>query len=421
MNTRRDFLKQASILAVTTLLPEGFAQALISKQIVLSNKFSLGLASADVTSDSVILWTCYTGFYALKVCVWTKDRKGIWAEAPRGDGGYVQMEMRGLSSGTRYQYAFSEIGPDGLPIAQSEVAYFKTAPAEKDLVSLRFGAVSCVKYLYEAPLLEQAATEDFDFFMFNGDNSYNDGMTQVDEFRGRWAQTLSKKGCLALRRSTSMISTIDDHDIENNFDMETIGFQKFEAGRQTFFEHMPMRRNATNPNQIWRQLSWGKTLDIFVLDCRTERRASTGQYLSRAQMRWLKEGLAESRAMFKVIMNSVPISEFSVLPMAYDRWEGFPEQRQEILEFIDSSLITNLLWISGDFHFTSLGRVSNSGAGFTQREVLAGPGAQISNPAGYPLKLSPQFEWVYVANSYIAVNCDVERQRMEVIPKFLES
>ena len=90
------------------------------------------------------------------------------------------------------------------------------------------------------------------------------------------------------------------------------------------------------------------------------------------------------------------------------------------MEFIDSIGIPNLLWLSGDFHFTSLGRVSNSvGPGYTQREALAGPGAQISNRMGHLLKLSSQFDWVHVANSYLVINCNVEREHMEITPRFL--
>lgn len=421
MDTRRQFLKQASLLAVTSLLPAGFARALSGSQIPKSDKFTLGVASGDARSDSVILWTYYEGIYPLKVCVWADDRKGIWADAKRGDGGFVQMEIHGLRSYTRYRYAFSEIGFDGQLVAQSVVGYFKTAPAKDALVSLKFGAVSCIKYWYEPVILEQAARENLDFFMFNGDNSYNDGMVKLDEFRGRWGRTISKKGCLDVRRSTSMIATIDDHDIEDNFDMEQIDADKLAAGRKAFFEHMPMRRNVLEPNQVWRKLSWGRTLDIFVLDCRTERRPSRDQYISQAQMDWLKNGLAESTAMFKVIMNSVPITEYPLwFPMSHDRWQGFPRQRQEILEFIDNAQIMNLLWVSGDFHFSSLGRVSASGFGSTQIEVLAGPGAQISNQAAQPLKAYSQFDWVHVKNSYVTVECDVIHEKMEVVPHLLE-
>jgi alkaline phosphatase D len=372
-------------------------------------------------ADRVILWTYYEGFYPLKVCVWTDDRRGIWADAVRGDGGYVQMEIQGLKPYTRYRYAFSEIGLDGQLVAQSQVGRFKTALAEDALQSIKLGAVSCVKHWFEPRVLEQAAKEDLDFFIFNGDNSYNDGMKTLDEYRGRWGKTIAMKGYQDVRRSMSMVATIDDHDIEDNFDVEHISRTKLEAGLQAYFEHMPMRRDELNPDQVWRKLSWGKTLDIFVLDCRTERRPSRNQYISHAQMKWLKQGLVQSKAMFKIIMNSVPITEYPVwFPMSHDRWQGYPEQRQEILSFIDEQQIQNLLWLSGDFHFTSLGRVSSSGIGSTQTEALAGPGAQISNPVGLGLKAYSQFDWVYVQNSYLTINCDVEQQKMEVVPRFLD-
>lgn len=414
-------MKQASILAVTSLLPSGLAKALSARQVLQSDKFVLGVASGDATADSVILWTYYEGFYPLKVCVWTEDRKGLWADATRTDGGYVQMEIRGLSPFTRYRYAFSEMGFDGQPVAQSTVGYFKTAPAADSLVSIRFGAVSCVKYKFEPTILEEAAKQDLDFFIHNGDNAYNDGLVTLDEFRGGWSRTLQKKGYLELRRSMGMIATMDDHEISDDFDMERIDAAKYQAGRQSFFEHTPLRRNVAYPDRIWRKLSWGKTLDVFVLDCRTERRPSQNQYISQAQMDWLKSGLRESAAMFKIIMNSVPISEYPMwFLMRHDRWQGYPEQRTEILEFIDSEQIQNLLWVSGDFHFTSYGRVSTSGAGSTQMEVLAGPGAQNPNRLGEPLRAYSQFDWIHFKNSYITVNCDVDTQKMDVVPHLLD-
>ncbi|MEI6805423.1 MAG: alkaline phosphatase D family protein [Myxococcaceae bacterium] len=416
MNTRRQFLKQASMLAVTSLLPSGFVKA-ISK----SDKFALGVASGDAMSDSVILWTYYEGFYPLKVCVWTEDRKGIWADAIRGDGGFVQMEIKGLSPYTRYRYAFSEMSFDGQPIAQSVVGYFRTAPTSDALISMKFGASSCVKYLFEPTILEEAAKQDLDFFIHNGDNSYNDGMTTTDEYRGRWKTTLSKPGCLNLRRSMSMISTMDDHEIADDFDMESIAPKAYQIGRQSFFEHMPLRRNLDYPDRIWRKLSWGRTLDVFVLDCRSERLPSQNQYISRAQMDWLKSSLSESTAMFKIIMNSVPITEYPMwFLMKHDRWQGYPEQRTEILEHIDSAQIKNLLWVSGDFHFGSYGRVSVSGPGATQMEVLAGPGAQRPNFLGGPLRAYSQFDWLHFRNNYITIHCDVDSEKMEVVPHLLE-
>ena len=99
-------------------------------------------------------------------------------------------------------------------------------------------------------------------------------------------------------------------------------------------------------------------------------------------MNWLKEGLRNSPARFKLIMNSVPISDFPGFFDAApeDRWEGYPAQRQEILSFIDVEEIGGVLWVAGDFHLASVQRVSVSGAGEKQHEILVGPGAQVGNP-----------------------------------------
>ena len=53
--------------------------------------------------------------------------------------------------------------------------------------------------------------------------------------------------------------------------------------------------------------------DIFILDARSYRSLTAGTYLGRQQMDWLKSELENSKAPFKVIMNSIPITDFSSL------------------------------------------------------------------------------------------------------------
>ncbi|MES2504852.1 MAG: alkaline phosphatase D family protein [Myxococcota bacterium] len=417
MLTRRNWLKRASLLTAGGVLSPGLLQAAQFVSLRLSGFFPMGVASADVHHDSVILWTCYRGIYRLRVCVWASDVEPIWQDAEPTPWGYTHLEVSGLSPFKRYRYAFYET-LNGVSLSRSIIGSFKTAPAPGDLVSLKFGAISCIKNTGGSTVLEHAgARDDLDFFLCNGDSSYNDSVQSLYGYQQAWLKTLSSRGCQMLRRSTSLIGTIDDHEIEDNFDPETINPLKLQAAKKAFFEHMPLRRNETKPDQIWRKFSFGATADIFVLDCRTERRPSFGRYMSRAQMDWLKQGLFESGAMFKIIMNSVPISEFP-FPMASDRWEGYPVQRQEILGFIDEFRIPGILWVSGDFHFTSKGRVSKKGFGANQIEVLAGPGAQLPNVAGYALKTSSQFDWVHVKNSYLVIDCDVKTQSIKIEPIF---
>ena len=93
---------------------------------------------------------------------------------------------------------------------------------------------------------------------------------------------------------------------------------------------------------MYRKVSHGAVCDIFVLDCRGERHSDSGVYISREQLDWLKSSLSSSGARFKFIMNLVPIIDFSDLigeVEAIDRWQGFPEQRTEILSHIEDNAI----------------------------------------------------------------------------------
>lgn len=403
--TRRDFIKAS---AATLLVP---SRNIISIQECVdlppSPFFPLGVASGDVTPERAIITTRFARKERLKLAVWEADAQPsspiyTWEEALVRDGGFIHIDALQLKPYTNYRYAFVVMDAYDRADARSRIGRFKTAPGEAAVVPLTVGAVSCTDNRYEPVLLEHAALRsDIDVFLHLGDMSYNDGCETLKEFRAQWAKNLSKRGYLDLRKSTSLIATLDDHEISDNFDPGTVDKNVYNAALRAFFDNTPTR--CTGDNRIWRSFKWGRTCEIFVLDCRTERRHP--RYISRTQMEWLKNGLLYSNAIFKVIMNSVPITEF---PFTYtsDRWEGYPAQRTEILSFIDDNLISGVVWLSGDFHFASVGRVSLEGVGSTQTEILAGPGAQFPNFIGQSLKGQAQFDWVSTRNNYATLTFD---------------
>src|SRR5205823_3695812 len=80
-------------------------------------------------------------------------------------------------------------------------------------------------------------------------------------------------------------------------------------------------------------------------------------------------------------------------------WQAFGEQRQRVLDGIDASGATGVIFLSGDFHLASVGRVSASGPGSRLLEALVGPGAQGANPLpSYPG--GPQWDWSSGINNY---------------------
>ena len=119
-----------------------------------------------------------------------------------------------------------------------------------------------------------------------------------------------------------------------------------------------------------------------MLDCRGER--IDGDYISAEQMQWLKDELAASTARFKIIGNSVPITDMDDVYFGIaeeDRWDGHPEQQEEILAYIRDTGIEGVLWIAGDFHWGAVATIGRPGNDFDDMyEVFCGPGGSFINP-----------------------------------------
>lgn len=386
--------------------------------------FPLGVASGDATPAAAICWTHYGGAEPLVLVVWEMDgatyaRTAFTAPVVPA-AGYVHVDATGLRAGAAHRFAFFE-APGGTRTARSPIGRFRTAPAEDALVPLRIGAVSCVSNTRGIETLGHAGgRDDLELFAFLGDSTYNDGARSLAEYRAEWISNVERPEYRALRASTSALCTWDDHEFDNDFDPETLDPAQRAAAVQAFFEHQPVRRDAASPDRVWKRLRWGATLELFVLDCRNERRPSTrttptAEYLSREQMAWLKTGLVESSAVFKLILNSVPITDFPGLfdVQQQDRWEGYAAQRTEILSHIDDQGIRGVLWVAGDFHLASSQRVATSGPGASQVEVLVGPGAQTGNVLAATLA-APQFDFATGENNYAMIDLDPTLRRATV-------
>jgi alkaline phosphatase D len=350
--------------------------------------FPLGVQSGDVLPTGAILWSRYLGkgTTTLKVFQDKAGQANVYIDdvVEPDANGFIHADVTGLIPWMHYR--FCVVAEDNNGGTRSAIGRFRTAPAADALVPVVFGGVSCTYSLYKPfkPLL-RAAEANLDFFILAGDTSYNDGAETLDEYHDKWTGNLEADGYQALFRSTSMLATWDDHEITNNWDPETTDASQIDAARKAFFQFMAIRPDQKDPDRIWRSYRWGKTVEVFVLDCRGERKPSTrgtpeAQYISPEQMTWLKEGLAASEAAFKVIVNSVPITDMpDFFITANDRWEGYGPQRDEILAHMDT--IPGCVWVSGDFHFGAISRIAIDGPGADTYEIYMGPGGQIQNPA----------------------------------------
>ncbi|MGK3990617.1 alkaline phosphatase D family protein [Sorangium sp. So ce136] len=293
---------------------------------------------------------------------------------------FIHVEIRGLEPGTDYKYRFLERQSSGRTVL-SPIGCFRTAieplPNQDQLEPVTFGGTSCTSqvkpHVWKTNRNLRAACQKRDelkisFFVHAGDQLYCDARTgpppdKIADYQRTYQHAFSRKGLNALHRTFGMYTTWDDHEVVNDWQGKQPVPEKIRkiaenksistrsanksitnAGKESFFNHQPICNNqAKNSNQahahrpsckcliggnqsparsrdnkkLWGSFRWGNTLELFILDCRSERRVTRrnneiirGRYISRGQMEWLINGLHNSPAIFKFILNSSPIGIF---------------------------------------------------------------------------------------------------------------
>ena len=195
---------------------------------------------------------------------------------------------------------------------------------------------------------------------------------------------------------------------------------QLQAARDAYFDSVALEERPSR--QIWGSYRWGRTVEIFILDCRGERQPSTrlsddAIYISRAQMDWLKEGLQSSPCTFKLVMNSVPITNMpSVWDFAsYDRWEGYAAQREELLGHIRDAEIDDVWFISGDFHVCFISQVQPGSTGSLKKTMEIACTGGHTNTLGH---LLPRDQFAYGTGDARATLIRLDPARREVTVRF---
>ena len=356
--------------------------------------FPMAVMSGEMTPSSVILTTHIPDAQTKRLKVWRPTETNGNVILVKDQDGYVKETLDDLCPGTWYRYAYFDGDPDA-PSSRSVVGEFRTAFDEDTLEPLTVAITSCTYTGGPWPALQAMYDEYYDAILHLGDQIYNDDVYAaggtLEQYRQNWITQLSHPDYKTYYSRSGLYVTWDDHEVTDNgdFDRRTadpVEVAKRDNALDSFFELMPVAMSRQS-FQLWRSFRWGKTAEIIVLDCRYERKPSQGIYISPEQMAFLKDRLLNSTAQFKIVMNSVPITNMPLVwdIAANDRWEGFPNQRNEVRDFINDNDIGNVWWISGDFHVCFVSTLE-SGAGdrFGQQyEITTTTGN--TNPAGFLL------------------------------------
>ncbi|MFJ8590027.1 alkaline phosphatase D family protein [Streptomyces sp. NPDC093598] len=318
----------------------------------------------------------------------------------------VKADIRGLKPGTDYWFRFSAGGTDS-PIART-----RTAPAHDAAVTgLRFGVVSCANWEagYFSPYRHLAARGDLDAWLHLGDYIYEYGtgeygtrgkvvrphapaheIVTLADYRTRHARYKTDPDLQALHATAPVVAIWDDHEFANDAfsggaENHTEGAEgtwsaRQAAAKQAYFEWMPVRPAIAGTT--YRRLRFGKLADLSLLDLRSFRsqqvKVGNGEVddpdrtlTGRAQLDWLKAGLQSSDTTWRLVGNSVMISPFAIgslsadllkplakllglpqegLALNTDQWDGYTDDRREILAHLRANAIRNTVFLTGDIH-----------------------------------------------------------------------
>lgn len=410
----------------------------------------LGIASGDTTQTSTVLWarSTFTGDVTVEYSFSPNFSTIDGIVTGRVDNPFVpaKLEITGLDPDSDYYYRVTDAAGD------IEIGRFRTSAELGTYAGLRFGVTGDWQQSPPFPSLSNVSDRSLDFFLKLGDTIYADtetaalpGVTQartLDEFRTKHAEIVSPRFGLNTVRdlyaSTSILATIDDHEIVDNFaggaapgqspDAPTIGSspdplftdavdfvnetQVYRSALQAFQEYHPIRNEfygatgdprTAGKLKLYRFNTYGSDAAMFVLDTRSFRDAQLAPanlsnptqflvetfdpsrtLLGQQQLSDLKHDLLtaqESGITWKFIAVPEPIQNFGVIN-AEDRFEGYAAERTELLKFIDNNDIQNVVFFSGDFHGTLVNNLSyQSGPG--QPQIQTGAFEIVTGPAAF--------------------------------------
>jgi len=379
----------------------------------------INVASGDTNQNSTVLWaqSSIVGPVTFEYSI-TPDFQCIlgYDSATVTDPKLpVKLEFGGLTAGQTYYYrAINAAGT-------AATGQFKTANAIDTQAGFRFGVTGDWRgELSPYPAIANAGERNLELMIELGDTIYSDyespilpGVEQaqtLDEYRLKHQEVYDSRFGLNtwadLRKSVSVLSMIDDHEVVNDFEGgkdlskasaadqalygATTGLVNdsplFENGLQAFQDYNPIRdefygdtgdARTAGERKLYRYNTYGQDAATFLLDARSFRDpelanvtnlsdpVQVGTFLTQSfdpsrtllgkpQLNDLKHDLLaadQAGVTWKFVMVPEPIQNLGVLA-ASDRYEGYAAERTELLKYITDNKIDNVVFISADIHGT---------------------------------------------------------------------
>ncbi|GIF08315.1 alkaline phosphatase D family protein [Actinoplanes siamensis] len=371
--------------------------------------FTLGIASGEPDSSSVVLWTRLApsplnadgqgGMPDADVTVdWQVSADDRFTAliasgsvtARYADAHAVHVVAGGLAPDAEYYYRFRAQGHI------SATGRTRTAPQTGAFGrDLRMAFASCAHYESGYFTAYRRMAEDRpDLILHLGDYIYEDAATtgsvrehagaeivSLADYRRRYAQYKSDPDLQAAHAVAPWLVVPDDHEVENNYanlvradSSPALTDAQWTARRtaayRAYYENMPLRpAQAPSGNSIplYRRVRWGLLATFHMLDTRQFRDdqacgdgwkvcpaadTATRTLTGAAQEAWLLDGLAQRNATWDILGQQVFFArQFDATGAAsMDAWDGYRASRSRIQQGWRDRNVRNPLVLTGDVH-----------------------------------------------------------------------
>jgi alkaline phosphatase D len=319
--------------------------------------------------------------------------------------------LSGLTPSTHYRYALTLSSQPPTP-DQAPFPRFTTFPPGRERESFAFAFGSCFRpedenggQIFRA-LDRLRQSENLRFILLTGDQIYADayeynGIDKIacdlDEYRRVYAYTWSRPPFRRLLANLPAFMTLDDHEVDDDWrwldndrrwayipwwdqvqrwlarrppQERYIPLKRVQDALQAYWEHQGMHAPhfelppavdvagqyalpENDPGSLAYTFTFGAAA-FFVLDTRTMRirnrnkRSMLGEGQWKALEAWLLR--VKDAYPVKFLVTSCALLFNMWLDIPRDRWSGFPEERDRLLNFLAANGIEDVYLLAGDLH-----------------------------------------------------------------------
>ena len=382
--TKEGIAKANSMLAnaIEAGLPEGRLIAGPRKMMVpikdskwlkdLTEKFSSRLVHGplvgNVTGDSASFWMRTATEVEVQVQAENiasgEKHTGKKVTSSASEDYTAVATIDGLSPNTEYEYS---IMLDGKTAALEFKQQFRTleSKGKPTKFTLAFGGGAGFVPENER-MWDTIGSFDPNAILLLGDNVYIDDPESVIMQKYTYHRRQSRPEWRKLTARSPVFTIWDDHDFGTDdswggADIDVPFWKKdwvFPIFRQNWAN--PGYAGGNDQPGCWYSFHIGD-VDFIMLDCRyyrTSPKTKVGKsMLGNVQKKWLKEQLKSADGTFKVLCSSVPW-DFRTKGDSKDTWNGYKDEHEEILSFIEKNEIEGVILMSADRHRSDCWKIS---------------------------------------------------------------